>query len=96
LVRHVSTHCPHCHQPLNAGSPAQQPFWRRNLTPGLGTGSLIAIALIVLMCSGGYNTGASIDRLEKRISALTEQVTELKMSLQHVAPHPAAADPKTP
>ena len=72
--------CPHCHKVIETSSKSEVPFWRKNLTPGLSTGSLLAIAFVVVLCSG-YGSRGAMDRLHAEVRALTKTVDELKSSV---------------
>jgi hypothetical protein len=72
--------CPYCNQDLEvAVSRQESSFWRKNLTPGLGCGSMIAIAIIVAMFSRGNSD--DIERLSKDIRQLNANVAELDQKL---------------
>ena len=57
---------------MTAQHPSHDAILPRNLTPGLSTGSLIAIAVIVLLCSGGYGAQRSISNLEQQVHELRQ------------------------
>jgi outer membrane murein-binding lipoprotein Lpp len=72
--------CPYCNQELEvAVSRQESAFWRRNLTPGLGCGSMIAIAVIVAMFSRGNSD--DIERLSREVQHLNASVTALDQKL---------------
>ena len=73
--------CPHCGQEIEFVS-TKTSIWTRNLTPGLGCGSLIAIAIIVILFSRGHSgdierLGQTVRSLEKKVDALTTSVNRL-------------------
>jgi hypothetical protein len=69
------TKCPHCNQEIEFVG-TRRSIWKRNLTPGLGTGALIAIAIIVMVFSRG--TSAEIERLNNNVKAVEAKVDSLK------------------
>jgi hypothetical protein len=74
--------CPHCGQEIEFVHSGKTSVWTRNLTPGLGCGSLIAIAVIVIVFSRGHSgdierLDANVRSLEHKVEALTASVNEL-------------------
>jgi hypothetical protein len=87
--------CPHCHQPIEVAPRVKVSFWRHDLTPGLGCGSLLAIAIIVAMCSGGLRHSDEIGTLRDevkelagKVDLLTETVRAASSRSQAPAPQP--------
>ena len=88
--------CPHCDQPINLAPTIQSPpesVWvsltRKPVS--LGCGSLLAIAIIVAVCSGVSNRGVSevrsdIRNLYDKIESLEQLVLELKVEDVAVGP----------
>jgi hypothetical protein len=73
--------CPHCGQEIEFVS-TKTSVWTRNLTPGLGCGSLIAIAIIVIVFSRGHSGDIlglqnTVRSLEQKVDALTTSVNRL-------------------
>ena len=73
--------CPHCGQEIQFVQNRKSVL-TRNLTPGLGCGSLIAIAIIVYVFSRGHTENiermdANVKSLENKVEALTTSVNEL-------------------
>jgi hypothetical protein len=90
--------CPHCGQEIEVGSlpEGERPYpaekvawsWREKGLPqvSLGCGSLLAIGLVVWLCSGGPGwklteterkidgLGQQMERLEKKIDAIEEKI----------------------
>ena len=87
--------CPHCHKAIEISAKSEAPFWRKNLTPGLGTGSLLAIAFIVLLCSG-YGSRGAMDSLQAEVRALTKSVGELQSSVALLTAQNPPANPAAP
>ena len=88
--------CPHCHKAIEINPRADVSFWRRNMTPGLGTGSLVAIALIVVFCSGGYGSQRTISGLETEVQKLSQKVDELQSSMALLTASKPASKTATP
>jgi hypothetical protein len=73
--------CPNCSQAIEFVQSGKTSIWKRNLTPGLGLGSLIAIATIVAIFSsrGPADVRAlstSVRALEQKVDTLTTSVNE--------------------
>ncbi len=78
--------CPNCSQAIDFVPSGKISIWKRNLTPGLGLGSLIAIAVIVSIFSAGQSAeirtlSTNVRALEQKVDALT--VPGNKASDQH-------------
>jgi len=74
--------CPHCGQEIEFVS-TKTSIWTRNLTPGLGCGSLIAIAIIVIMFSRGHS--GDIQGLQNTVRSLEQKVDALSTSVNRLA-----------
>jgi outer membrane murein-binding lipoprotein Lpp len=83
--------CPHCNQPVDVNPNVTVAWWRRDLTPGLGCGSLLAIAVIVTLCSGGVRSSHEINDLRSEIQSLAKKVDALTATRQT---DPIAAAPE--
>jgi hypothetical protein len=78
--------CPHCGQEIVFAQGGKS-MWTRNLTPGLGCGSLVAIAIIVLIFSGRGHSD-EIRLLSENIKSLETKVDTLTAYLlQQFDPH---------
>jgi hypothetical protein len=82
LSGEVMAICPHCGQEIQFVQSGKRSVLTRNLTPGLGCGSLIAIAIIVYIFSRGHSENiermdANVRSLENKVEALTTSVNEL-------------------
>ncbi len=73
--------CPHCGQEIEF-VPTKTSIWTRNLTPGLGCGSLIAIAIIVIVFSRSHS--GDIERLDSSVKSLETKVEALTTSVNHL------------
>jgi len=71
--------CPHCGQEIEFVQSGKPSVWTRNLTPGLGCGSLIAIAVIVIIFSRGHS--GDIERLNANVRSLDQKVETLTTSV---------------
>ena len=81
--------CPHCGKPIET-SPGvlrqEDPWWLKLVHPkrvSIGFGSLVAIAVIVALCSGVGSRGTSeirsdIRDLDRKISQLEQMIRELR------------------
>jgi hypothetical protein len=72
--------CPQCGQEIEAAIPPKGPWWKSNLAPhgvNLGCGSLILIALIVAICSGGGGLSDKIERLDRDVQMLEKRIDRL-------------------
>ncbi|HET6328013.1 MAG TPA: hypothetical protein VFG04_25240 [Planctomycetaceae bacterium] len=77
--------CPNCSQAIDFVQTGKTSIWKRNLTPGLGLGSLIAIAVIVSIFSQGQSAeirtlSTNVRALEQKVDALTSPVMNAKGS----------------
>ena len=80
--------CPHCDKSIEitSGQPEhKKSFWQSQYgsSVSLGGGSLIAIALIVAVCSGTSTRGTTgvqndIRNLDRKIERIEQMLTELK------------------
>jgi hypothetical protein len=75
--------CPHCGQEIEFVQRGRTSVWTRNLTPGLGCGSLIAIAIIVIVFSRGHS--GDIERLDANVRSLEHKVETLTTSVNELA-----------
>lgn len=72
--------CPHCGKPIDAGPPAQVPWYEfgpGRPTMSLGCGTLILIAIIVAMFSRGSDDSDAIRDLQKEVQALEQKIDDL-------------------
>jgi hypothetical protein len=84
--------CPHCQQPIQFESGTNMPWWNRELgspRASLGCGTLILIAIIVAVCSGGLNNNNELHELQREIRTMREMVEAL--TEKAVAPVPVEA-----
>ena len=73
--------CPHCGKTIDVGPPPNVPWWQYD--PGgtrasLGCGTLILIAIIVAMFSGGRDEARAIRALQTDIKALEQKIDRLE------------------
>ena len=73
--------CPHCGRQININAPPTEVAWYK-YDPGgskvsLGCGSLILIALIVLIFSGGRDESEAIRGLQHEVRSLEEKIDRL-------------------
>jgi hypothetical protein len=69
--------CPHCGKTIDVGPPPSVSWWQYD--PGgtrtsLGCGTLILIAIIVAIFSGGKDQAGAIRALQKDIQALERKI----------------------
>jgi hypothetical protein len=83
LSGEVMANCPHCGQEIEFVQSGKTSVWTRNLTPGLGCGSLIAIAVIVIVFSRGHS--GDIERLDENVRSLERKVETLTNSVNELA-----------
>jgi hypothetical protein len=72
--------CPHCGQETEAVKPPKSSWWRSDLAShgvNLGCGSLILIAIIVAICSGGGGLSNHLDRLDTDVQKLEKKIDQL-------------------
>ena len=74
--------CPHCGQEIDFVQNRKITVWHRNLTPGLGCGSLIAIAIIVILFSRGHSD--DIQRLTNHVKILETKIENLTTTVNRV------------
>ena len=77
--------CPHCGQAIDFVPTGNTSIWKRNFTPGLGCGSLIAIAVIVAIFSRGQTESADIQALSTNVRKLEEKVDTLTIPMKDLA-----------
>ncbi len=75
--------CPNCSQAIDFVPTKKTSIWKRNLTPGLGLGSLIAIAVIVSVFS--QSQSADIRVLSTNVRALEQKVDALAVPANNAA-----------
>jgi hypothetical protein len=75
--------CPNCSQAIDFISSGKTSIWKRNLTPGLGLGSLIAIATIVALFSS--RGSADVQALSTNVRAIEQKVDTLTTSVKELA-----------
>jgi outer membrane murein-binding lipoprotein Lpp len=76
--------CPHCNQEIEPANPAKVPWWKSDLAPhgvNLGCGSLILIALIVAVCSGGGGLANKMERLDTDVQKLEKKIDKLEKAV---------------
>jgi hypothetical protein len=79
--------CPHCGKTIEVGPQQKQPWWKYDPggpTVGLGCGTLLMIALIVVMFSNRGDTQA-IRSLREDIQAVQEKVDAIEESVNTLA-----------
>jgi hypothetical protein len=74
--------CPHCGKAIEAGPPAEVPWWKYD--PGgrrvsLGCGTLILIAVIVAMFSRVGDESDAIRDLQKDIQTLEKKIDSIQV-----------------
>lgn len=72
--------CPHCGKPIDVGPPADVPWYQ--FDPGgarvsLGCGTLILIAIIVMIFSGGGDHSEAVRGLQKEIQRLEQKIDDI-------------------
>src|SRR5262249_33860367 len=80
--------CPHCYKPIETLPSARVSWWRYDPGDpkvGLGCGSLVAIAIIVYLCSGGFNDSDELKALQKEVHALSQKVDALSEAVKPAA-----------
>jgi len=75
--------CPHCNQEIEFVPGRKTSVLQKNITPGLGCGSLVAIAIIVMFFSNSHSSDIlqlklEVTSLEKKIDSLTTSVNRLQ------------------
>jgi hypothetical protein len=78
--------CPHCNQEIEFVEGRKTSVLQKNITPGLGCGSLLAIAIIVMFFSNSHSGDIlqlklEVTSLEKKIDSLTTSVNRLQKPL---------------
>jgi hypothetical protein len=79
--------CPHCGREIEPATPPQVVWWKPDLTPhhvNLGCGSLILIAVIVAICSGGGGLSGRIEHLDTNVQQLERKIDELGKMLDQM------------
>jgi hypothetical protein len=80
--------CPHCHKPIEVGPQPDIPWWKYdpgNPKVSLGCGTLLAIGVIVALCSGGLSRSQFND-LRGDLRRLENKVESVDASLKQLAP----------
>jgi len=80
--------CPHCGQEIEPTQPPRVPWWKLDLTQhgvNLGCGSLILIAIIVAICSGGGGLSGRIERLDSDIQKLEKRIDDLGKAIDKLS-----------
>lgn len=90
--------CPHCREPIEVHSGIQPPpesVWMSltNKPVSLGCGSLLAIAIIVAICSGTSTRGVSEVRGD--IRSLDEKIENLERMVRQLEQRETAGQPVT-
>jgi hypothetical protein len=83
--------CPHCGKPIDVGPAAKVPWWQYDSggpNVSLGCGTLILIAIIVAIFSGGNKD--EIRALRTEVRALEKKIDEIDKKL--VAPQQVPAE----
>jgi hypothetical protein len=83
--------CPHCGQEIGSTEAGQVPWWELDLRShgvNLGCGSLILIALIVAICSGGGGLSSRIERLDTDIQKLEHRIADLEKEMDKPSKKP--------
>ena len=86
--------CPHCGNKIDVGPRAEVAWWQyeSGRTPvSLGCGTLILIAIIVIVFSGGKNRSSEIRSLQNEIQTLEQKIDNLAAK-QIASPQAAAAE----
>ena len=78
--------CPHCGKSIEVESPGEVPWYRYEPGGGvsLGCGTLILIALIVMIFSGGGDDSGAIRALQSEIQSLEQKIDDLDGKLDAV------------
>jgi hypothetical protein len=74
--------CPHCQKQIEVSPQRKVRWWRHDLTPGLGCGSLLAIGIIVAIFSGGPRDDKETRALRDEVRALATKVDALTNSVR--------------
>jgi hypothetical protein len=83
--------CPHCGQEIETTPAANIPWWKLDLTRhgvNLGCGSLILIAIIVAVCSGGGRLSTKLGSLDADIQKLDQKIDELGKAVDKLSNKP--------
>ena len=93
--------CPHCHKTIEIGiAPDGKVPWYKydpgNPKVGLGCGTLLAIGIIVALCSGGFGTQRELEHMQRDIDRLSDKLGEIQASIDRLAPQPSAVAPPKP
>jgi hypothetical protein len=83
--------CPHCGQEIGPVAAPNLAWWRLDMAPhgvSLGCGSLILIAIIVAICSGGGGLSSRIERLDNDVQNLEHRMDELTKAVDRLAKKP--------
>ena len=78
--------CPHCGKPIEVGPRAEVGWWKYD--PGgtpvsLGCGTLLLIAIIVIIFSGGGSDGEALEALEQHMQVLEDKIDNLETKLSN-------------
>ncbi len=80
--------CPHCGKQIESGRSVSDPWWRYDPggpTVGLGCGTLILIAIIVSIFSGGKDASNEIRSLRSDVQNLDKKIDALQISIGRFA-----------
>lgn len=83
--------CPHCGQEIEPTTPPSVPWWKPDLAQhgvNLGCGSLILIAIIVALCSGGGGLSTRIENLDRDVQKLESKIDELSKAIDRLRNKP--------
>lgn len=89
--------CPHCGKGIQIESPADVPWYiykSGGTQVSLGCGTLILIAIIVLIFSRGGDDSGAIRNLQSDIRSLEKKIDDIGLQLE--AAQPAAANDNKP
>ncbi len=78
--------CPHCGRTIDLKGYPPEPIWppTPRYTVSLGCGSLILIALIVMIFSNRGPSQESIERLNRTINRLEQKVEDLQNDIERL------------
>ncbi len=77
--------CPHCGKPVAIESPAEVPWYKYDaggVRVSLGCGTLILIAIIVVIFSRGGDESGAIRALQTEIRALEQKIDGISLQLE--------------
>jgi len=74
--------CPHCGKTIDVGRPPKVAWWQNDIggsRSSLGCGTLVVIAIIVAIFSGGGNESKEIRALRMDIQSLEQKLDSLEL-----------------